>query len=149
MTDIAGCSPARVVKAARAWIGTPYHHQAACRGVGTDCLGLIRGVWHDLFGEMPEAPPPYTRDWAEALDRETLIDAAERYLRRAPDRDITAGTVLVFRYRRDVPAKHIGIATAPDRFIHAVERRGVVEVALVAGWRRRIAAQFVFPDRSH
>ncbi len=33
-----------IVALARAWIGTPYRHQASCRGAGTDCLGLLRGV---------------------------------------------------------------------------------------------------------
>ena len=39
-----------VVRAARGWIGTPYHHQASVKGVGTDCLGLVRGVWRELYG---------------------------------------------------------------------------------------------------
>ena len=40
-----------IVEAARHWLGTPYHHQASLRGVGCDCLGLVRGVWRDLLGE--------------------------------------------------------------------------------------------------
>ena len=55
----------RVVKAARAWIGTPYLHQASRLGVGADCLGLIRGIWRDLYGHEPERPPPYSRNWSE------------------------------------------------------------------------------------
>ena len=55
-----------VVRVARGWIGTPYHHQASLRGVGTDCLGLVRGVWRDLYQREAEMPPRYTRDWAEA-----------------------------------------------------------------------------------
>src|SRR5215207_7343246 len=35
----------QIVAAARGWIGTPYHHQASVKGVGCDCLGLIRGLW--------------------------------------------------------------------------------------------------------
>ena len=37
----------KIVTEARRWIGTPYRHQAATRGAGTDCLGLIRGVWRE------------------------------------------------------------------------------------------------------
>lgn len=33
---------ADIVAAARGWIGTPYLHQASLKGVGTDCLGLVR-----------------------------------------------------------------------------------------------------------
>lgn len=37
-----------VIAAARSWLGTPYHHQASRKGVGCDCLGLIRGIWREL-----------------------------------------------------------------------------------------------------
>ena len=57
---------AAIVAAARSWIGTPYRHQASLKGVGCDCLGLLRGVWRDVVGDEPERPPAYSRDWAEA-----------------------------------------------------------------------------------
>ena len=50
---------------ARTWLGTPYQHQASLKGAGCDCLGLVRGVWRTLYGDEPEATPPYTPDWAE------------------------------------------------------------------------------------
>ena len=40
----------RVVDAARGWLGTPYVHQASSKGSGADCLGLIRGIWREIFG---------------------------------------------------------------------------------------------------
>ena len=43
--------------------------------------------------------------------------------------------------------KHCGIVSAPDRFIHAYERVGVVEVPLDHAWRGRIAFAFLFPKR--
>lgn len=48
-----------VVAEAMDWIGTPYRHQASRKGVGCDCLGLVRGVWRALYGREPEAPGPY------------------------------------------------------------------------------------------
>ena len=50
--------PELVVKAARAWLGTPYRHQASTLGAGCDCLGLLRGVWRALYGDEPVAVPP-------------------------------------------------------------------------------------------
>ncbi len=70
---------AGIVEAARQWIGTPYHHQASVRGVGTDCLGLVRGVWRDVYGSDAEMPPAYSRDWAEAAGEETMLAATSRY----------------------------------------------------------------------
>ncbi len=37
-----------LVAAARGWLGTPFHHQASVKGVGCDCVGLIRGVAAEL-----------------------------------------------------------------------------------------------------
>lgn len=67
---------------ARAWIGTPYVHQASCRGGGCDCLGLLRGVWREALGEEPEAVPPYSADWSEPQGDEALLRAAARHMRR-------------------------------------------------------------------
>ena len=72
-----------IVAAARGWIGTPYRHQASVKGAGTDCLGLIRGVWRETMGEEPETPPAYTPDWAETpggTGAETLAEAAGRMI---------------------------------------------------------------------
>ena len=66
--------------AALRWVGTPYRHQASCRGAGTDCLGLLRGVWRELYGAEPEAAPAYSADWSEPQGQEALWAAAERHL---------------------------------------------------------------------
>lgn len=55
----------RVACVARGWIGTPYRHQASSKAAGADCLGLLRGVWREIYGDEPEAVPAYTPDWSE------------------------------------------------------------------------------------
>ena len=65
-----------IIAEARAWIGTPYRHQASLKGVGCDCLGLVRGVWRALHGGEPERTPAYAPDWAEASGVEALAQAA-------------------------------------------------------------------------
>jgi NlpC/P60 family putative phage cell wall peptidase len=137
-----------IVRIARDWIGTPYHHQGSCQGVGADCLGLVRGVWHMLYGNAAELPPAYTRDWAEASGNETLIAAATRHLTLIPLADAKAGDVIVFRFRPGAPAKHVGILCAANQFIHAMEGGPAVEIALTPWWRRRIVAAFAFPGVS-
>src|SRR5665213_1770116 len=69
-----------IVAEARAWIGTPYRHQASLKGVGCDCLGLVRGVWRAVIGDEPQAAPAYSRDWAEATGEESLAQAARAHL---------------------------------------------------------------------
>jgi len=134
-----------IVAEARAWLGTPYRHQASLKGVGCDCLGLVRGVWRAVIGEEPERAPPYAPDWAEAANGEPLADAAARHL-VAIDRDLFgAGDVLLFRWRANLPAKHAAIVTAPALMVHAHDGAAVAEVAIAPWWRRRIAYAFRFP----
>lgn len=137
-----------VVNEARCWIGTPYRHQASCRGVGADCLGLLRGVWRAQFVAEPEPLPAYSRDWDEAQGQEALWHAAHRHLRAKQIGAEAAGDVLLFRMRQGAVAKHIGIAAEVGggaSFIHAYSGHGVVESALTAPWRRRIVARFAWP----
>ena len=137
-----------IVLAARRWIGTPYLHQASLQGVGTDCLGLLRGVWRTVVGFEPQSVPAYTMDWSEACGKEEMLAAACRWLIEKPAAAAEAGDVIVFRMRPGFVAKHVGIVSATGAeaaFIHAYTGHGVVENALTAPWARRIAGRFAFP----
>jgi NlpC/P60 family putative phage cell wall peptidase len=146
MTTMPNIRP-HIIALARDWLGTPYHHQASLKCVGCDCIGLVRGIWRELYGaEAPEALPAYTRDWAEAQGRETLIEAARRHLIEIPRFEARPGDVLIFRWRRDSLAKHCAILSKPTAIIHALEGAPVSEVALSSWWRRHTAAAFAFPE---
>lgn len=136
---------ADIVRAARTWLGTPYHHQACCKGAGADCLGLVRGVWRDCLGSDVGAPPSYSRDWAEASGIETMLEAARHHLVAVNGRDRQPGDVLIFRLRPGVVAKHAGIVVTQTTMLHAMEGGPVAEVALSSWWCRRIAGVFAFP----
>ena len=136
------------VAEAKRWIGTPYVHQAAMQGAGTDCLGLLRGVWRALYGAEPETIPAYTQDWSEPSNTEELWQAARRWLVEVPRRDVAVGDVLLFRMRAGSVAKHLGIVSAAGleaSFIHAYTGHGVTQSPLSAPWLRRVAAIFEFP----
>lgn len=136
-----------IVVLARRWLGTPYHHQASLRGVGADCVGLVRGVYSEHLDAEAEAPAPYSRDWGEASGEETLLAAARRHLVEIDPAGAGIGDVLVFRYRTAFVAKHAAIVATPSTMIHALEGVGVCEVPLSPWWRRRVAAGFAFPAR--
>lgn len=141
-----------VVAEARRWLGTPYRHQARCRGAGTDCLGLVLGLWEALLGPLPEVPPAYSADWDEAQGQEALWRAARRHLLPrpplAPGALPAPGEVLLLRMRAGAVAKHLGIAARGPAFIHSYSGHGVVESPLSAPWARRIVARFAFPERT-
>jgi NlpC/P60 family putative phage cell wall peptidase len=139
----------RIVAEARAWIGTPYRHQASLKGIGCDCLGLVRGVWRAVAGDEPEAVPAYAPDWAEASGVETLALAAARHLVALDDPGAFApGDVILFRWRQNLPAKHAAIVTSAGTMVHAHDGAAVAQVAIAPWWRRRLAYAFSFPGVS-
>ena len=139
----------RIVSQARLWVGTPYVHQASKRGAGTDCLGLLRGIWRALYGNEPEDIPAYSMDWSEPRGEERLWRAARRHLLLGELGQEAPGDVLLFRMRERSVAKHLGVLsqTGPTpRFIHAYSGHGVVESTLSTPWRRKVVACFSFPE---
>lgn len=138
-------SPEDIIAVARSWIGTPYRHQASLKGVGCDCLGLLRGVWREVMGAEPEAPPPYAAGWAESRGGDALVAAARRHLLELPGRAFEGGDVLLFRFREHLPAKHCAIATSRDTMIHAHDGACVAEVAFRPWWQRHVTGVFAFP----
>jgi len=139
-----------IVSTARGWIGTPYRHQASMRGVGTDCLGLIRGIFIQVEGHAPETPPPYSPDWAEVPGAsgvivETMADAAHRHLVEMEVAEAAPGDVLLFRMSPHGAAKHAAIQTPGGRMVHACSGRAVAEVHRGQWWQRRLSFVFRFP----
>ena len=140
--------PERIITTARSWLGTPYHDQASLKGVGCDCLGLARGVWREVVGSEPFTIPRYSRDWGETGPREVLADGARRMMIEAEPADVGPGALVLFRMKPRAIAKHVGILTGLDAFLHAYERLGVIEEPLTQAWRRRIAFAFLFPEKN-
>jgi len=137
-----------IVALARAWIGTPYIHQASVKGAGCDCLGLLRGVWRELRGDEPEDIPAYSPDWAEATGRETLYTAFKRHLTEIHRKQISLGDFALFRMVPRGPAKHCGIVAEKDgalTLIHARQNKRVSEEAFSPLWRRKLAFAFRLP----
>lgn len=133
-----------IVTIARRWIGTPYHHQASLRGVGTDCIGLVRGIYRELYGREAETVPAYSRDWSETTGEETMLAAARRHLVEVPADAAAPGDVLIFRYRGRAVAKHAAVLATPATMIHAIEGAPVSEVTYSTWWRHHLAAAFRF-----
>jgi NlpC/P60 family putative phage cell wall peptidase len=146
MPAVTETSAAQVIRLARGWIGTPYRHQASLKAHGADCLGLVRGVYREIYGSEPEIPAPYGADWAEAHGTEALAEAARRHLKEISLNELSPGDVALFRWRQAVPAKHAAILSSAATMIHAQSGVSVCEVALSPWWRRRLAFAFRFPE---
>lgn len=136
-----------IISTTRAWLGTPYQHQASCLGAGADCLGLIRGVYRTLYGAEPVLPPPYTR-FAAVDEGELMWSAARLYLDELVPCGIPRlGQVLLFRIRPRSVARHLGIVVGDAVMIHAASGGNVCEITLSAWWLERHVASFAFPSR--
>ena len=125
LADRAQICPDLVLAAVRGWIGTPYLRRAAMRGVGADCVGLIRGVIADVTG-AEIVPPRWSVDPA-ALAAEPVMAAARDHLLPLPLAAAAPGHVVAYRTAAAMFA-HVGILT-PGGVIHCSEVGGVREVA--------------------
>ena len=137
----------RVAQQARNWIGTPYKHRASVRGAGTDCLGLVLGVWRELGGVPVQEMPVYAPGWQECCPQERLWQELQAQLNPS-ERQILPGQVALLRMRDGAAARHLGILSGTwrsPRLVHAYSGRGVVESILAKPLRRRIVARFRLP----
>lgn len=140
-----------VVAEAESWIGTPYRHQASCKGSGADCLGLLRGIWREFYGAEPVIVPAYSADWSEPQGDEALWKASSKHLKSCKGGELGLGDILLFRMRASSVAKHLGIVSSVGvnpSFIHAYSGQGVVKSPLSEPWARRVVARFEFPERT-
>ena len=120
-------------------------HQASLKGLGCDCLGLLRGVWRELMGDEPEIPPPYSADWAESSGDETLYAALKRHFAEIDRIDIAPGDITLFRMLPRGPAKHCGIVAengGMPTLIHARQNKRVSEEEFSRALRRKLAFGF-------
>ena len=115
-----------VVAAARAWIGTPYHHAADVKGVGVDCALILVRVFCDLGLVEPFDPRPYVKDWM-------LHRSEERYMSFLLARAVEVaaplpGDVMLFRVGRCFAHGGIVTKTDPLTIVHAfAPARSVIE----------------------
>ncbi len=134
----------RVIKSAHEWIGTPYVHQHTTKGVGCDCLGMVRGVWRDVIGPEPRKAPNYSSRWDEVDTQEVLLNTAKELFIETDQ--LVPGCVIVFRMRARYVAKHCGILVSRDKMIHAYQGHSVEKTQFGDFWQSRIAFIGLFPQ---
>ena len=136
-----------VVEEALSWIGTPYHHQGSVKGVGADCLGLVRGVFREVYGFDPEGVDlNYAPDWGNSHGKNTLAETGALYLDEIPLSEVVPGDVLLMRYGNQQVAKHVLIKSYGNRAIHSINNRLVSEIPLSDWWTRRLIKAFRFKE---
>ena len=146
-----------IVRAARGWIGTNFHHQgrlkrSASHAGGCDCLGLLVGVANELElsiaeGNMLLAGFDVT-DYGHIPDLRRLITVFESLFTPVAMSAMAQGDVALMRF--DAVPQHLGIISHHPQgglgIIHALaSARKVVEHRLDAAWQQRIHAVYRLP----
>lgn len=119
MTDLAA-RRAAIVAEARSWIGTPYHSDAAIKGVGVDCARFVAEVYV-AAGIVPRfAVPDYPPDWFLHSDDERLKRFVESLGVSTPvaESDVGPGDLALYRIGRSYA--HCAIVVDwPREIVHA------------------------------
>lgn len=136
-----------IVRVARSYVDTPFHHAGRTPGLALDCAGVLicvgreLGLWSADFDVPQYTPNP---------DGHTMIELCEKHLVRIPREVARPGDVICTISSRD--PQHLGVladyrhgglsvvhasnATRPPR---------VVEQRLMFYARMRLASVFSFP----
>lgn len=125
-----------IIRVAREWVGTPWHHQARKKGVGTDCVGLVVGVLAELG-----APVADFTWYGRAPEGDALLREVRARFHELPAPE--PGCLLVFFIRKRTVAQHVGLLTDVGTIIHGnAAARRVCEQGYDAEWQRRTLAAF-------
>lgn len=112
-----------VVSEAITWLNTPYHHQAALKGVGVDCVMLMIEVYRKCgLVSVDVDPRPYAHDWHMHRSEEVYLGGVE--LLAAPVDVPQPGDIALFQFGRCV--SHGAIVTQWPMVIHAYIEHGAV-----------------------
>lgn len=138
---------ADIVAEARSWCGTKFHDQAALKGVGCDCIGLIRGVGKELG--IPEADA-FANDsrfagYARLSVPRLMILGCDSYLDRISIADALPGDIALASV--EIEPQHFAFISSldPPRVIHAYIQAGrVVENIVDDFWRGHVLRMYRF-----
>lgn len=136
---------ADVVRIARSYIGTRFHHQARLKGVGIDCLGLVVCVANELGLDTSSDRRDYPRrpngDLIPSLGGSGLI-------LKPVNAPYVPGEIIVLRMN-GLPW-HCAILGDANRktIIHAFAPRKKVIESDLGNWEGEIVARYDFPGVS-
>lgn len=121
---------AAVVRLARLWVGTPYHHHAQLRGVGCDCATLLKCVFEDAGVLPPVDLGHYSPQWHLHQDEPLYENLVVRHGGRLTETE-QPGDVVLYRAAnqrrgRAYQFAHGAILVGPGRIVHAYAPSGEV-----------------------
>lgn len=144
---------ADILAEAREWVGTPYHHQQMAKGLGCDCVGLVRGVGI-ITGAMPERREDWARfnGYGRRPNPRRMLEGMRTFLVRVRKGRERPGDIAWLEWRADLPM-HLAILAVDHRgdlqLIHSYSDAGrVVAHGFTAEWRDRVSSFWRYPEVS-
>lgn len=132
-----------IVQTARQYLGTPYHHCGRLKGVGIDCIGLVRCVGQELG--LPGSNHDL-KGYSRQPDGVTLEREFGKVLEKISPEEALVGDVLVFWMTKRQLITHAAFKS-PKGIIHTHMGVGrVVEHGLDEKWLKRIGGAYRFKD---
>ena len=136
-----------VIREAVSWVATPFQHQQCLKGVGVDCLTLIRAVYLAVFPGINVVLPDYAPDEFLHSGEERYAEGLRPYFEALGRVAPQGGDVVAFHFGRRQVA-HVGICVdglhagglySPGTFVSALMDNGRVEFGGLeqAGWATR------------
>lgn len=114
---------AKIINAARGWIGTPFHDLARVKGVGVDCAQLVAAVYEEA-GIVPHVETGfYAPQFMLHSREERLVNFVLRY---AHETDVAnPGDLVLYRFGKSYSHAAI-VVDWPREIIHAHKMSGKV-----------------------
>lgn len=115
---------AEIVRAAKEWIGTPYHHHGKVKGAGADCAMFPLAVYQGC-GLLPcdYHPPQYSVQWHLHRSDELYLNELKRFCAEVAGPP-QPGDLAVFRFGRTF--SHGAIVLKWPQIIHSYIPHGVL-----------------------
>jgi cell wall-associated NlpC family hydrolase len=114
----------KIVRAAKDWLGTPYHHHARVKHAGADCAMFPLAVYQEC-GVLPLdfQPPEYSVQWHLHRSEELYLNEIEKFTVEI-DAIPQPGDFVVFRFGRTY--SHGAIVVEWPIVIHSYIPHGVL-----------------------
>jgi cell wall-associated NlpC family hydrolase len=115
---------AEIIRAAREWLGTPYHHHARIKKAGADCAMFPLAVYQEC-GVLPAdfQPPAYSMQWHLHHSEEIYLQIIAPFTQEKSSEPLPADFV-VFKFGRAF--SHGAIVVEWPLIIHSYIPRGVL-----------------------
>jgi cell wall-associated NlpC family hydrolase len=124
MQRLSTAQRSNIVRAAKEWLGTPYHHHARVKHAGADCAMFPLVVYQEC-GVLPREyrPPQYSVQWHLHRSEELYLNEIEKFVVET-DAPPQSADFIVFRFGRTY--SHGAIVVEWPIVIHSYIPHGVL-----------------------